>query len=367
MPPKSISSLQNEALAQLATMHQEGFSEVAAVIPHYAGSWEVVARDAQTYIDGHPTEHALFVYEYSSTAAEFAAYIGSFIDVIPTIATIDEVAKNARSTWYDYVAAPEASLPVIRQRIAPHFLLRLTVEQPKDPSASDLVVPAYSEAGGRKLPWDSSDSIRLYRELYFAKGSPVSRQDFSRCSRTGESPNQARVLQNFDNSIQKLREAAGLDTAIYQRAMDISSRANYLQMLQHELGRVPSTEDIKLASAQNKGPSFETLVKGITLQELRQLAGQPETLSTHNKTHANTEEWTAADSARLYRQLSEQAGKKLTRKELDTLLTVQKPGQRASIRTFLAPFHDPEDPKNTFGHMQRAAGFEPTRIYPKPD
>lgn len=351
----NVPGLQAEALSNIAALRSA--REVLAIIPAYIGPWAVAALDAARFLADNPGEQALLVYEHDNSLERFADYIAPLVGNA-TIANSATVAAGHAD--HAYVALSESSWQRVRGAVSPRFVLRHSPAAIANPDIGSIVTaPSYLQADGRRLEWGPSDSIRYYSELYFDRGGPVSGETIVQLARAGEGPYKLRLFRDI-GGLEALREAAGLgDDVIYHRGTSVQQRADLLRRIGEGLGYTPSALEIKRILREMNGPSYDTLIKDVGLPGLRQLAGQDPDNRREAARRAAVADWTAAESASLYRQLSQNAGKSggLTRHELEKALAQLPQLRRPNIVEMLAPFAttDQEDDEYPFNRMRDAA------------
>jgi len=361
----NVPDIRADVLSQIAALRPSG--EVLAVIPAYIGPWAVAAADAARFLEENPEERALFVYNHDTVRDRFAAHIAHTLGdamMRVTIANWQTVAAGGFSDTA-YVAAPESSWERIWGAIDPQFTLRhserRTALEGTD-ARHTVVAPTYVEAGGRNLQWTPDDSIGYYQALYFGEGGAVAGRKIVDLANDGEGPHKIRLYRGFD-AMGGLRDAAGLgDDVIYHRGLSLEDRIAILRQIGDDRGRTPSVTEIQAALSDRGGPDYTTLLGGVGLEELRRLADQSQSGGYEAARKAAMADWTAADSAQLYRELSEAAGKpgRLTRRELEKALPKLSRTRRPTIHEMLAPFAttDQDDGKHPFDRMRDAAAQE---------
>jgi len=354
MSYNSVPDIQQNALAQLNQFRYDAISEVTGVIPLYAGPWEIAAQDLSRFMADDHEAHGLVVYEHGDEQDAFRSYLDKKITALVSVATPERMKQDTAIRHFDYVVGAESAIKAVRNDISARFLLKLTTERPDKLRPNQLILPTYDEAGGPQLEWTPEDSVRLYKELYFANGGPVTEDTFEALAKRGEGPYLKRILKGM-SGILELRERAELDEIIYHRYLTVEQKVEFLSNLGTLLGREPTFADIELAN----GPSYKALVRGVGIGALRAMVKGEIPVPEAEP----AKEWTAQDSADLFKQLCDEHndGKALTQKQLRALLSSTP--NRPHMKALLLPFQEGGAPEEAFGRMERQAGFFPSVGY----
>jgi len=223
-----VSDIRAQVLADIAEHRRAGSAEVLASIPAYVGPWAVAAMDAARVLSQDDEAQALFIYDHLQVREQFTEYIQLLLGHTAvrdrlTVASSSSITTT-RHGRHTYVASAELSWQRARERLAPRFVLRHNRTPVADTSTSTVTARPYVQAGFLTPAWTRTDSIRYYKELYFARGRHVTRRELALLTGAGEGPSKNRLYREDIGSLDALRAAAHLDDSRGYRPGPLTQR-----------------------------------------------------------------------------------------------------------------------------------------------
>ncbi len=188
--------------------------------------------------------------------------------------------------------------------------------------------PEETQASARRKrygDWTETDFINYYRDLSTNLGHPAGIQDMRDASKARKGPHPSVALADFDNSVFTMRERAGytnskvkgLQKPMIPRApkpkeWTPEECATYYKELAEEIGHVPTTDDLKEAYAQGRGPSHTMILKPFDnhMAKLRKAA---------NLKRSWKQDWEEEDFVEYYKSASLVVGHLATAREINAV------------------------------------------------
>lgn len=214
--------------------------------------------------------------------------------------------------------------------------------------------------------WTAEDSVGIYREM--SQGRQIGRAALQvRLMGNKELPSVAKVLEPFEGDMRALQTAAGFEPSVRKRPNSLEDWTDKDSVSTYKLvgeGEILNAREFDRRLREHPDlPSMKSILVPFDgkLSELQGVAGiNPEfaqkrkspTGREKKTTGADWSDWTAEDSARVFRDLS--GDQPMTSNELERILREEHP-ELPSIRTILKPF------SGRMPGLIDAAGYERSR------
>lgn len=231
--PVSVKQLRDGVLRNIKAARGEQATTLTAVLPTYLSPWHIVASDMHSVLSESVDAKAqgLIIYPHEQYAGMLGRHLGTVAG--RTVCSLDEALHKDHHNGAIIVDTPEnvalnpdvTELPI--EYVAhvytdgqdmipgnfkdgrPAFVLAISDGCGQLP-VDTYYAPSYSQAGGRKIRWETDDSRNYVAEWQLRYGRPLTETDISDSDSIGKGPGLRRLCRGI-GSFAAVQVRAGVE------------------------------------------------------------------------------------------------------------------------------------------------------------